>query len=127
METALDLGLGNDTPTTAAAPTAAQKFYKGKPEYAPPFYTINIANVEYLPDYEVIGVNGEVLQVQRGIDVPNIPQAFVTVLKNAIASRQVKRVAKDGTEFFEWLPYPAIPYQIVEGPYTERKVPQKEE
>lgn len=127
---ALDLGLPGDTAAPATAPSGtpfAAKLYKGKAEYAPPFYTINIANVEYLPDYEVIGVNGEVLQIQRGVDVPNIPKAFINNLKNAIASRQVKKVSKDGTEYFEWLPYPAIPYQIVEGPYMERKIPQKEE
>lgn len=99
----------------------AQRFYKGKEEYAPPFYTINIAHVEHLPDYEVIGVNGEVLQIQRGVDVTNIPAAFISVLKNAIASRQVKHINPDGTEYFTWQPFPAIPYQIVEGPYQERK------
>lgn len=114
MET-LELGL----PETPAP--FAQKFYKGKEEYAPPFYTINIANVEHLPDFEVVGVNGEVLQIQRGMDVPNIPQAFINVLKNAVASRQVKHVNSDGSEYFTWQPYPAIPYQIVEGPYTNRK------
>lgn len=117
MEHVLDLGLG-DAPTTEVF---EQSFYKGKAEYAPPFYTINIAHVQHMPPFEVIGVNGEVLQITRGEDVPNIPQAFIEVLKNSIASRQIKKVRKDGTEFFEWQPYPAIPYQIVEGPYTKRK------
>jgi hypothetical protein len=120
MSNDLDLGLGLDTvPTTETAFEAG--FYKGKSEYAGPFYTINIAHVEHLPEFETIGVNGEVLQIQRGEDVPNIPKAFVDVLKNAIASRQVKKVRPDQTEFFEWQPYPAIPYQIVEGPYQTRK------
>lgn len=113
----LDIGLepGNE-------PTAfAKEFYKGKPEYAPPFYTLNIAHVEHLPEFEVIGVNGEVIQIQRGEDVPNIPEAFLNVLRNATASRQVKKIRKDGSEYFEWQPYPAIPYQIVEGPYQTRK------
>jgi len=112
---ALDLGLATEKPF-------ADKFYKGKPEYAPPFYTINVSHVEHLPEYEVIGVNGEVIQIERGMDVANIPQAFVNVLKNAVASRRVKKIAPDKTEYFEWLPYPAIPYQIVAGPYTERRV-----
>lgn len=112
----LDLDL-----TKAETVPFTEKFYKGKAEYAAPFYTINIANVEHLPDFEVIGVNGEVLQIRRGEDVPNIPQAFVAVLKNAVASRQTKSVSSDGTEYFEWKPYPAIPYQIVEGPYKERR------
>ena len=114
----LDLGL--DTAAAAPAPFV-EKFYKGKSEYAGPFYTINIAHVEHLPEFEVIGVNGEVLQIQRGVDVPNIPVAFVNVLKNAIASRQVKHVNQDGTEFFDWQPFPAIQYQLVEGPYQTRK------
>jgi hypothetical protein len=116
MEPTLDLGLN-----TPAAEPFAEKFYKGKPEYAPPFYTINIAHVEHLPEFEVIGVNGEVLQVERGKDVENIPAAFIGVLKNAIASRQVKHVNTDSTEYFTWQPFPAIPYQIVEGPYQTRK------
>ena len=118
MEPTLDLGLD-----ITAAPQApfAEKFYKGKAEYAGPFYTINVAHVEHLPEFEVIGVNGEVLQIQRGVDVPNIPVAFISVLKNAIASRQVKHVNADGTEYFTWQPFPAIQYQLVEGPYQTRK------
>ena len=116
MEPTLDLGLG-DAPVTAFAAT----HYKGKPEYAPPYFTINIASVEHLPDFEVIGVNGEVIQIERGVDVPNIPEAFIKVLKNGIASRQVTRKNTDGTEYREWQPYPAIPYQITEGPYQTRK------
>ncbi len=118
MEPTLDLGLDV---TAEKVPFTANKFYKGKPEYAPPFYTINIAYVEHLPEFEVIGVNGEVLQIRRGEDVPNIPQAFINVLQNAVASRQVKHVNADGTEYFTWQPYPAIPYQKVEGPYQTRK------
>ena len=113
---ALDLGLNDGV-------KPAKKLYKGKDEYAPPYFTINIPPhpLEGMPEFEVIGVNGEVIQVARGVDVPNIPQAFINVLKNAIASKQVKHVNKDGSEFFEWIPYPAIPYQLVEGPYMERK------
>lgn len=117
MDQTLDLGL----PATPEKGAFADKFYKGKPEYASPFYTINIAHVEYQPEFEVIGVNGEVLQIRRGEDVSNIPEAFIKVLKNAIASRQVKKMRPDQTEYFEWVPYPAIPYQVVEGPYKDRK------
>jgi hypothetical protein len=117
MENALDLGLG-DVP---AAPFTA-KHYKGKPEYAPPYYTINVANVEHMPDFEVLGVNGEVLQVERGVNVANIPEAFVKMLRNAIASRLITKKNSKGEEFREWQPFPAIPYQIIEGPYQERKV-----
>lgn len=121
META-DLGLDLVPESQAKGKKAPPKLYKNKIEYAPPFYTINIAFVEHQPEYETISVNGEVLQIQRGVDVPNIPQAYVDVLKTAIASRQVKRIGADRKEFYEWQPYPAIPYQIVEGPYNERKV-----
>jgi hypothetical protein len=116
MSEGLDLGLESPTPVKA-------KLYKGKSEYAPPYYTINIPPhpMEGMPEFEVIGVNGEVIQVTRGVDVPNIPAAFINVLKQAVASKQVKHVNKDGSEYFEWIPYPAIPYQLVEGPYTERK------
>ena len=114
-----ELGISDDPAPEETAFKAS--LYRGKPEYAGPFYTINIASVEYLPEFEVIGVNGEVLQIRRGEDVPNIPEAFIKVLKNAIASRQVTKRNPDGTEYNEWQPHPAIPYQIVEGPYKTRK------
>lgn len=117
----LDLGITEDIPAVKAAP--AQKYHKGKIEYAGPFYTVNIAFVEHMPDYEVIQVNGEAIQLQRGEDVANIPHAFVQILKTAIASRQVTKRDRDGKQYFEWQPYPAIPYQIVEGPYATRKIP----
>lgn len=117
MSTELDLDLGVDIDV----PTAG--VYKGKPEYAPPYYTINIAHVEHMPEYEVVGVNGEVLQIQRGVDVPNIPEAFIKTLKNCITSRQVKRKGPDQVEYYEWVPVPAIPFQVIEGPYQTRKDP----
>ena len=113
----LDLGLG----ATPAAIISTTKYYKGKVEYAGPFYTINIAHVDYLPEYEVIGVNGEVLQIRRGEDVQNITACFVQVLKDAITSHLVTKRNADQTEYHEWVPRPAIPYQIVEGPYQNRK------
>ena len=115
-EATLDLGLDDVKPVK-------QPLYKGKAEYAPPFYTINIAHVEHLPEFEVISVNGEAIQLRRGEDVPNVPKAYVEVLKHSVASRQVTKIRPDGTEYYEWVPYPAIPYQIVEGPYQNRKEP----
>ena len=116
----LDLGMLPEVPLATGA--AAKNYYKGKEEYAGPFFTVNIADVEHLPDFEVVSVNGEALQLQRGVDVPNIPIAYINVLKQAIASRQVKLVRADQTEYYEWRPYPAIPFQLVEGPYKERKL-----
>jgi len=118
--TDLDLGLDLEPAENAKAPEAP-KTYKGKIEYAPPYYTINIAFVEHLPEYEVVGVNGEVLQIQRGEDVPNIPEAFIKNLRTCISARQVKRKRDDGSEYDEWVPYPAIPFQVTDGPYTTRK------
>ena len=120
-DTMLDLGIPEDVPAAQVVP--AQKFHKGRPEYGGPFYTINIAFVEHMPDFEVLQCNGEAIQVQSGEDVPNIPHAFVQILKTAIASRQVTKKDRDGKQYFEWQPYPAIPYQIIEGPYATRKVP----
>lgn len=111
----LELGLGEESEPFS------EKYYKGKAEYAGPYYTINIAHVEGFGEFEKIGVNGEVLQIERGVNVANIPQAYIHVLQNAVASRQVKHLNSDGTEYFTWQPYPAIPYQIVEGPYQKRK------
>ena len=130
----LDLGLTEDVFTPAVAPaqkshkgkveTTEPKYHKGKAEYASPFYTINIAFVEGMPEFEVIQVNGEAIQILRGEDVPNIPHAFVQVLKTAIASRQVTKHDRDGRQYYEWQPYPAIPYQIIAGPYATRKIPE---
>ena len=119
-EATLDLGLDDVQPV---AKNTKHTLYKGKLEYAPPFYTVNIANVEHLPEFEVISVNGEAIQLRRGEDVPNVPHAYIEVLKHAVASRQVTKIRPDGTEYYEWVPYPAIPYQIVEGPYQTRKEP----
>lgn len=115
-------GLDLDGLTTAAAP-AAQKYHKRKIEYAPPFYTINIQHVEHMPEYEVIGVNGEVIQVARGVDVPNIPEAFVKILRNAVTSKLFTSKKPDGSgdELQEWKPVAAIPFSMIEGPYMERK------
>ena len=119
-EATLDLGLDDVQPV---AKNTKQTLYKGKLEYAPPFYTVNIAHVEHLPEFEVISVNGEAIQLRRGEDVPNVPHAYIEVLKHAVASRQVTKIRPDGTEYYEWVPYPAIPYQIVEGPYQTRREP----
>ncbi|OHD23521.1 MAG: hypothetical protein A2Y38_12220 [Spirochaetes bacterium GWB1_59_5] len=106
-----------------APPAQAAKFHKGKIEYAPPFYTINVQHVEHMPEYEVIGVNGEVIQVTRGVDVTNIPQAFVNVLRQAVTSKLFtsKKADGSGDELQAWRPVAAIPFSIVEGPYMERK------
>jgi hypothetical protein len=116
-------GVAPDKSTALGAGTLNRKFYKGKEEYAPPFYTINVQHVEHMPEYEVIGVNGEVLQVQRGIDVPNIPQAFINVLRQAMTSKLFTSKKNDGSgdEVQEWRPVAAIPFSIVDGPYMERK------
>jgi len=114
------LNLDLDALTPTAAP-AAQKLHKGKIEYAPPFYTINVQHVEHMPEYEVIGVNGEVIQVTRGIDVPNIPQAFINVLRQAVTSKLFTVKKPDGSEEHEWRPVNAIPFSVIEGPYQVRK------
>ena len=114
------LNLDLDALTPTAAPVA-QKLHKGKIEYAPPFYTINVQHVEHMPEYEVIRVNGEVIQVTRGIDVPNIPQAFINVLRQAITSKLFTKKMPDGSEEHEWRPVNAIPFSVVEGPYQTRK------
>lgn len=115
----LDLNL--DLGAVAAPAVAAVKYHKGKIEYAPPFYTINVQHVEHMPEYEVISVNGEAIQVTRGVDVPNIPQAYINVLRQAVTSKLFTKKMPDGTEEQEWRPTAAIPFSIVEGPYMERK------
>jgi hypothetical protein len=125
METAgIDLSLDEfKTPAIQKEAVAAglSRIHKGKEEYAPPYYTINIASVEGLPEFEVVGVNGEVLQIRRGVDVPNIPECFVKNLRTCMSKRQVTKLDANGKEYNDWVPYPAIPYQIIEGPYMERK------
>ena len=121
MEAPLNFDLNLDQLGAVRTAAATQKYHKGKIEYAPPFYTINVQHVEHMPEFEVIGVNGEVIQVARGVDVPNIPQAFINVLRNAITSKMFTKKNPDGSEEHEWRPVAAIPFSVVEGPYMERK------
>ena len=119
----IDLGLTDEAPAAPVVP--AQKYHKGKIEYAGPFYTVNIAHSEHdspTASHD-IQCNGEAIRLFKGEDVPNIPHAFVQILKTAVAARQVTKRDRDGKQYFEWQPYPAVPYQITEGPYATRKIP----
>lgn len=53
-------------------------------------YTIFVDEEENQPNFIPVGVNGKQWQIQRGVDVPNVPEEVVEVLRNAVASRLVQ-------------------------------------
>lgn len=62
---------------------------KGKKSSAK-LYTIFVDEEENQPNFLTVGVNGKAWQIQRGVDVPNIPEEVIEILRNAVASRLVQ-------------------------------------
>jgi len=74
--------------------------------------TIIIDEVEGQPNYEVVGVNGVVYQIQRGIET-SVPESVVGVLRNAIATKYVKVRRADGLEDLQKRNLSSIPWRLV--------------
>lgn len=68
--------------------------------------------VEGQPNYEVVGVNGEVFQIIREEEVP-VPPSVVEVLRNAIAERIVQTHTPSGGVMTKRQKYSAIPWRLV--------------
>ena len=73
---------------------------------------IIIDEVEGQPNYEVVGVNGVIYQIQRGIETA-VPESVVEVLKNAIATKYVKVKRSDGVEDLQKRNLSSIPWRLV--------------
>jgi len=74
--------------------------------------SIIIDEVDGQPNYEVVGVNGVVFQIQRGIETM-VPLSVIEVLKNAVASKYVKVKRNDGFEDLQKRDYSSIPWRLV--------------
>ncbi len=74
--------------------------------------TIVIDEEQGKPNFEVVGVNGKVYQIQRGVEVA-VPVEVVTVLENAIASRLIEVKLPDGRVDRQLRDYQAIPFRVV--------------
>lgn len=73
---------------------------------------IIIDEVEGQPNYEVVGVNGVVYQIQRGLETL-VPASVVEVLRNAIATKYVKVKRADGFEDLQKRNLSSIPWRLV--------------
>lgn len=73
-------------------------------------YNIIIDEVEGLPGYEFVGVNGEGFQIQRGVPV-SVPARVVEALKNAI------------TTAYRKTPHPTEPGKYDMVPYQRATIP----
>ncbi len=74
---------------------------------------IMIDEVEGMPNYEPVGVNGKIYQIKRGVKV-NVPASVVHVLENAIATRTVQSTDQATGELISTArDYSAIPWRRV--------------
>jgi hypothetical protein len=78
-----------------------------------PTRTIIIDEVEGGENFEVVGVNGKVYQIQRGVEV-KVPQEVVEVLRTAVATRFVKVKREDGESDLVPRQHSAIPWRLVD-------------
>lgn len=102
------LGMNDETPS-GAGPSRSK--VESVPEEEPRRKII-IDEVEGQPNYEVVGVNGVVYQIQRGIETP-VPNSVVEVLRNAIATKYVKVKRADGLEDLQKRNLSSIPWRLV--------------
>lgn len=109
------------------------------------FHTINIAEQEGELPYVDVFVSGTVknkknedapfarnFQIQRGIDVINVPAMVVHVLMDTAVQtlyRQQERPGKDGTKRNVWIPYKrrSFPCTIVESYDVKKDASEQED
>jgi len=108
MNDDFDVVLGDDTPAEKG-PSRTKREAKPKAEKR---LKIIIDEVEGQPNYEVVGVNGVVYQIQRGIETL-VPESVVHVLRNAIATKYVKVRRADGFEDLQKRNLSSIPWRLV--------------
>jgi hypothetical protein len=94
-------------------PDSVEEPVKGrKRASSSPTRTIIIDEVEGGENFEVVGVNGKVYQIQRGVEVA-VPQEVVEVLRTAVATRFVKVKREDGETDLVPRQHSAIPWRLV--------------
>lgn len=106
--------MGGDTeqPTGVPAKAGPSRTKKESTPKAEKRRTIIIDEVEGQPNYEVVGVNGVVYQIQRGLET-SVPESVVHVLRNAIATKYVKVRRPDGFEDLQKRNLSSIPWRLV--------------
>jgi hypothetical protein len=97
MNDEFDLGLGDVVPAVVVEE---------------PRRVIIIDEVEGQPNYETVGVNGVVYQIQRGLET-SVPLSVVNVLRNCIATKLVKVKREDGVEDTQKRTFSPIPWRLV--------------
>jgi hypothetical protein len=75
-------------------------------------WVIVIEEEEGKPNYEVIGVDGNFVQIMRGVEI-TVPYSFVHILENSKASRQVKETDAQGKTYYVSRDYNTIPYRVL--------------
>ena len=90
----------------AAAPKAKEKDRKsGWP-------IVWIDAVDGQPNYEVVGVNGEIYQIMREMEVP-VPPPVLAVLRDAVAERIVQVHDPNGGVLTKRQKYSAVPWRLI--------------
>jgi hypothetical protein len=68
--------------------------------------------VEGMPNYEVVGLNGEVYKIMREVEVP-VPHAVAEILRHAVAERLVQTHNPAGGITTKMQKYSTIPWRVV--------------
>lgn len=75
-------------------------------------YEIVIDEVEGRPNFEVVGINGKVYRIQRGVSAI-VPGAVLEVLNNAVAERIVQSHNPQGGVDSRRQKYSAVPFRVM--------------
>ena len=76
-------------------------------------YLIEIDEVEGRPNFEVVGVNGKVFKIQRGVPV-KIPHSVLEVLNHAVAERIVQTHNPQGGVTSKRQKYTTVPFRVLQ-------------
>jgi len=77
-------------------------------------YLIEIDEVEGRPNFEVVGVNGKVYKIQRGVPV-KVPQSVLEVLNHAVAERIVQTNNPQGGVSTKRQKYTTVPFRVLQA------------
>lgn len=77
-------------------------------------YLIEIDEVEGRPNFEVVGVNGKVYKIQRGVAV-KIPHSVLEVLNHAVAERIVQTHNPQGGVTSKRQKYTTVPFRVLQA------------
>jgi hypothetical protein len=75
------------------------------------WYEIEIDEVEGRPNFEVVGVNGTIYRIQRGVPTP-VPESVLGVLNTAVAERVVQTDKGNAVETTR-RKYSSVPFRML--------------